>query len=624
MVEREKISKSISQLDKGPLKRVLEVKDLFAIGYGDLGSSIYYALGITAFFALGATPIALALAGLVFVCTALTYAEMSSTLPESGGSASFARHAFNDLISFIAGWGLLLDYILTIAISAFAVAPYLAFLTNYLKVVPIQIGVTVGLIVVLFFMNSRGVKHSTRISWVLTLFTLVTQFIIILIGWIWAFDIKDVVDHLRINVANASWSPNWTEFWKGTAMAMVAYTGIESIAQLSAETKTPSKTVPRAVIYTIFVLMFMYLGISSVALSTVPIEQLGTTYEQDPIAGIIHYLPVGKEFLGPWVGILAAILLFVAANAGLMGASRLAFNMGEYYQLPRFFYHIHPRYRTPMIALGFFAVLAIAVVLLSGGKLSFLADLYNFGAMIAFFSAHMSLIVLRIKKPELQRPFKAPLNIKINGYYIPITAVVGAIATFAVWCLIVITKPDGRYLGLTWMTVGIIMYLVYRRKKKFIATGQLMIEKIKVPDLKAITIQKILVPVKNIGATETLQWACEIAKFHGAKLTILHVIEVPFSIPLDSPLPYRENSGQALLQRMEAIAREYNIEIQMQMIHSRSVQESILEIAQEQKVDLIVLGAVKTKNEIYRGVGPIAEPILRLAPCRVWICAQTS
>ncbi len=621
-MDKTKISKSISQLDKGPLKRVLEVKDLFAIGFGDLGSSIYYALGITAFFALGATPIALALAGLVFVCTALTYAEMSSALPESGGSASFARHAFNDLISFIAGWGLLLDYILTIAISAFAVAPYLAFLTQSLKVTSIQIGFTIGLIVILFFINARGVKHSTRISWVLTLFTLVTQFGIIVIGLIWALNLETLIDHLRINVANASWSPTWPEFWKGTAMAMVAYTGIESIAQLSAEAKSPSKTVPRAVIYVIFVLMATYIGIAMVALSTVPIHELGTTYEQDPIAGIVHYMPVGKAFLGPWVGILAAILLFVASNAGLMGASRLAFNMGEYYQLPRFFYQIHPRFRTPMISLGFFAVLAIGVILLSRGKLSFLADLYNFGAMIAFFSAHVSLIVLRIKKPELLRPFRAPLNIKIRGHKIPLTAIVGALSTFAVRCLIVITKPDGRYLGLTWMTIGIVMYFIYRRKKKFIATGQLTIEKVKVPDFKALAIQKILVPIKNIGATETLQMACEIAKLHQAKLVILHVIEVPFSVPLDSPLPYRENIGQALLQRMEAIAREYNIEIEVEMIHSRSVVESILEIAKEQKADLIVLGTMKSKNEIYRGVGPVAEPILRSSLCRVWVCAQ--
>src|SRR5580698_3898924 len=139
-------SSVVVQLARGTLKRVLKVSDLFAIGYGDLGSSIYYALGVTALFALGATPIALGLAGIVFICTALTYAEMTSIVHDSGGSASFARLAFNDLISFIAGWGLLLDYIVTIAISAFAVGPYLAYFFADLNKTPVQIVFSITLI----------------------------------------------------------------------------------------------------------------------------------------------------------------------------------------------------------------------------------------------------------------------------------------------------------------------------------------------------------------------------------------------------------------------------------------------------------------------------------------------
>src|SRR5271169_5552214 len=155
---------TISQIDKGSLKRVLGITDLFAVGYGDLGSSIFYALGITALFALGATPLALLMAGVVFVCTALSYAELTSAFHESGGSASFARHAFNDLISFIAGWGLLLDYIVTIAISAFAVGPYLAYFFGDLHKTPVQIVFCLALILILLAMNVIGVKQSTRIS----------------------------------------------------------------------------------------------------------------------------------------------------------------------------------------------------------------------------------------------------------------------------------------------------------------------------------------------------------------------------------------------------------------------------------------------------------------------------
>ncbi len=612
----------VSQMDRGMLKRVLGVSDLFAVGYGDLGSSIYYALGITVLFALGAAPIALGLAGLVFVCTALTYAELTSMIHESGGSASFARYAFNDLISFIAGWGLLLDYIVTIAISAFAVSPYLGVFHNSLKLTEIQIGFTVCLILLLFFLNLFGIKQSTRVSLILTLFVIVTQGVIIMVG-LGGVDFPTLLDRMRINVASAIWSPSWADFWKGVAMAMVAYTGIESIAQLGAESKRPAKTVPRAIIWAMAVLLFMYFGISIVALSNVSIEKLTTVYLMDPIAGIAAALPFGAGWFAPWVGVLAACLLAVAANAGLVGASRLAFNMGSYYQLPRVFYKLHPRFRTPYWALGVFALFAILVVIWSGGKMTFLADLYNFGAMIAFFSSHMSCIVLRIKKPHLERPFKIGLNIKIKGHEIPISAIVGALATISVWILVVMTKPQGRLLGFTWIGLGIAMYFGYRHLSKLTKTGVLEIQKIKVPEYKAMHVKNILVPTRGGVQTETVQMACELAKLHGAMVTAVHVIELPFSMPLDSEVQGRVAIAEAILKRAEAVAREIGVPLTLKIVRSRSISESIFELIEHEKYDMLVLGTMKASSEAERkGMGAVTEQIIRHAKCRVWVCCS--
>jgi len=613
---------SIPQIDKGSLKRVLGVTDLFAVGYGDLGSSIFYALGVTAMFALGATPIALVLAGLVFVCTALSYAEMTAMLHESGGSASFARHAFNDLISFVAGWGLLLDYVVTIAISAFTIGPYLASFFPVLQHEDAKILFAIAVIAILFIINYFGVKQSTRISFLLMIFTIGTQCLIIGIGVVFALNLPHIISQMAIGVQGVTWSPSWHEFLKGTAMAMVAYTGIESIAQLGAETRKPARTVPRAIIITMFVLIAMYLGIAAVGLSVISPEDLGLKYTQDPIAGIVGHLPVGGTVLLPWVAVLAAIVLFVASNAGLIGASRLAFNMGEYYQLPRFFYVIHPKHRTPFVSLAFFAIAGSIIIALSHAKMSFLADLYNFGAQIAFFSTHMSLIVLRIKKPTMRRPFKIPFNIRIKGYEIPITAVVGALATFSVWLLVVITKPDGRYLGFTWMGLGLVMYLAYRRKKHISPTAQVTIEHIQVPELKPLSIKHILLPIRSGTQTETVQVACELAKFHGAELTAIHVIEVPFSIPLDTPLPSRVQGAGVVLKIAEAIARDYGIDVDMQIIRARSTADAILDLLRRGTFDLIVLGALKSNDQSVKGLGAVAEQILKESPCRVWVCGK--
>ena len=205
----------IPQIDRGALKRVLGVFDLFAVGYGDLGSSIYYALGVTAFFALGATPVAMLLAGVVFICTALSYAEMSSALHESGGSASYARHAFNDLISFVAGWGLLLDYIVTIAISAFTIGPYLISFFPVLKAGDVQVVFAIVLVLLLLCVNVVGVKQSARTSVALMSFTVITQTIIILVGLVTAENLSRIWNGIQIGV-----SPTWPDFIKGTAMAM--------------------------------------------------------------------------------------------------------------------------------------------------------------------------------------------------------------------------------------------------------------------------------------------------------------------------------------------------------------------------------------------------------------------
>ncbi|MGH2612588.1 MAG: amino acid permease, partial [Rhabdochlamydiaceae bacterium] len=580
---------NVAQLDKGTLKRVLGVFDLFAIGYGDLGSSIYYALGITAFFALGATPLAFLLAGFVFVCTALSYAEMSAIFHESGGSASYARHAFNDLISFTAGWGLLLDYIVTIAISAFTIGPYLSFFFPELKDAFMQVLFTVGVILSLLALNIWGAKQSTRTSFFLMIFTVMTQLIIIVVGLCTIEDLTKFFSQIVINKPGVDYSPSWDEFFKGTAMAMVAYTGIESIAQLSAETRTPVRTLPRAIIITMFVLIFMYFGLTYIGFSVISPYEFGHVYEELPVTGIVEHLPWGSAFLTPWIGVLAAVTLFVAANAGLIGASRLSFNMGENYQLPRFLYKLHPRFRTPYTALGFFAILAIAIVALSRGRISFLADLYNFGAQIAFFSTQMSLIVLRIKRPDLQRPFKVPLNIKIKGKEIPIPAVLGAISSFAVWMLIIITKPEGRYLGFAWIGLGLLMYFAYRRKKRMTITGQLVIQKVKIPAFHPFKISQILLPLRSSNQTETVQMACEMAKLHGAEITALHIIEVPFSLPLETILPHRIQTASQVLQTAEAIAREEGVGIRLEMIRARSTAEAIMDLAALRSFDLIVL-----------------------------------
>jgi basic amino acid/polyamine antiporter, APA family len=611
----------IPQLDRGTLRRVLGVCDLFAIGFGDLGASIYYALGVTAFFALGATPLAMLLAGIVFVCTALSYAEMSSIFQEGGGAASYVRHAFNDLFSFIAGWGLLLDYIVTIAISSFTIGPYLSVFFPFLHHSMVQIFTAIFLILSLMIVNIFGVKQSTRISFVLMVFTIFVQVSIIVIGFFAIEDFSKIFRQMKINEVGVSWSPDWGNFIKGTAMAMVAYTGIESIAQLGGESKRPLITVPRAVMITTVILLILYFGIAFVGFSVLTPMQMGHAYKMEPLVGIALHLPWGGRFLAPCVGVLAAVTLFVAANAGLVGASRLSFHMGEYYQIPRMFYATHSRYRTPYIAIIFFALLASIVVALSRAKMSFLADLYNFGAQIAFLFTHISVIALRIKNPGLLRPFRIPLNIRIYGKAIPIPAILGVFSSFFVWLLVVITKPYGRYVGFTWIFVGVIMYYYYRKKKHISPTANIVLQKIEIPRAPPLEIKNILLPLKSSQQTALMQIACEMAKFYRAKIITTVIIEVPFSLPLTTLLPFRTTAAEMVLKTAMACASEVGVEMETEIIRSRHIVETIVDIVKNKQCDLIVLEMrykVQSLDEIQ------IDKVIKAAPCNFWIYTHPS
>jgi len=619
-------SENVFRLAKKSLKRVVGAGELFSVGYGDVGSSIYYTLGATALFALGATPLAFLIAGFVFICTALTYTELSAALPESGGSAMFARHAFNDLISFIAGWGLLLDYILTLSISAFTVPPYLKhiFLLFGLEVFNTDLShtvATISIIVFLFFINVIGLKSSARLSLILAIFTIVTQVGIVILGGLLFLNLPYVIDHLRIGVPGVSWSPDWMQFWKGTAMAMVAYIGIESMAQMSAETKRPAISIPRAIKGTMITVIFLYIGISVVGLSVISPQELGTRYLEDPVGGIAMNFPIGGQLLGPWVGLIAAVILLICANAGLIGCSRLMFSMGMRYQVPTILFKLHPRFRTPHVALAVFAIFGIIVVIASRNQMLFLADLYNFGAQIAFCSAHISLIVLRFKRADLHRPFRAPFNIPVGkGRSIPLTAIIGALATFAVWILVVITKPEGRVGGCIWMVLGLAMYFLYRKKQELPLIGPIHVEEVKVPEHKINPIKHVLVAAHTIGDTEVLQTAFELAKQHHAKITVVYVLEISESMPMDAPLKERERVGEAALKRAEAIAREYHLPIHLELVRARSVEKALLEMIDSEKHDVIVLGATRADFRKKRHVADQAEQVLKKASCRVIFC----
>lgn len=454
------------------LRRVLGVPALFSAGYGDVGSSIYYALGVVALVALGATPIVLAIAGIIYIFNALTYAEGSAMIPEAGGSASFARHGFNDLGGFIAGWALMLSYVVTMSISAYTIPPYLSYFWPILRDPVIGTSVSMGIILFLMLINVLGVRESSRVNILFITIDIVTQVTLVVLGIILILAVNPGVLFQHM-FGEGNW-PTMQNLIFGIAIAALCFTGVETVSQLAEETRQPAKKVPQAYVVMIVAVLILFAGISIVALSAMTPQLLGDPvngWARDPVAGIAANLPspILQDIFAPLVAVLAATILLTATNAGLMGISRLAFNLSSHHQLPATLSRIHHHFRTPYIAIILFCLIAIGVLTPGFFVTNFFADLgalYVFGSLLCFALAHAAILALRVKKPDLPRPFKLSGNIRIKGRELPITTVLGLITTAVIWIVVITIQPYSRWVGMGWMAGGLIIYSLYRWKAR--------------------------------------------------------------------------------------------------------------------------------------------------------------
>ena len=632
----------------GRLRRALGTAGVYAIGYGNVGSSIYYALGIVAAYALGATPIALAVAGVIFIFTAMTYAEGVSMVPTAGGSVAFARRALNDLYSFVAGWALTLNYIVTTAISAVTAAFYLSCFWPPLKEKPVMAAVGgIAMTLLLMLLNLRGVKETARLNISFAVIDLVTQVLLVVMGL--GLVLGGWHNLVSYRTMGPQYWPDSRQFLFAVAIAMVAYVGLESAAQMAEETKVPTRTVPRALLWSVVTVIFMFAALPIVALCAMPPMELVSEWSNDPVAGIASKLPdlgisssvlQGQLSLSglmfPWVAILACTILLIAANAGILAGSRITYNMAQHKQLFEAFGRVHPRYNTPFTAIIVVSLVAVGIIAVGSRApdlLLKLGDLYVFSAMMAFSMAHLSVWLLRIKEPDTPRPFWAWPNVRIKGKPISITATIGFLSCFIIWLVIALSPGHafGPGIGIPWLLVGTACYVAYRKRQGLDIRRADITERISplaavapAPRRKRMTqeIRSILIPVHSREyAEEMVRIACDLSSLYVADITAVYTIGVPLTLPVDAEIPEQRQEAEEVLEVAYHIADTvYDKKIETVILQARMAGAAIVEYAAEKGTDLILLGI--HPEHAQRGdrfvLGPTADYVVRRAPCRVW------
>lgn len=611
-------------------ERVLDAPALFAVAYGEIASSLYIALGIVAAQALGLTPLVLLLTGALFLVVSLSYAEGTAAIPETGGAATFVRRAFNDLAGFVTGWLLFLDFLIVMALSALFVPHYLgeALSLGFLRDSPWDS--VAGCLLIAAIAGVRLVRQ-TRLhvgSLAIAMLDLVVQGVLVLLGLAFLLSPEVLVEGLGFASGQ-----DWGDLAFALPLAMLAYTGLETVANLAEEAREPGRTLPRSLFSGIGLVVLVTVLIAAIGLSAYPVSggetALGTEWLEAPLVGIAAAfegnLPaILVDLVRIAVGISGAMILVGAATTSISGITRLTYSLAEHGSLPREFARLERRALVSSEAILIASGLAVGLIVLTevaaGGDPAFLAGIYSFGVLFAFTAAQLAVISLRVREPDLVRPFRARPSISIRGVPVPLPALVGAPITFAIWVLALVTHEGARYGGSAWLIAGLVVFVAVRRSQR----RGLLEQVTPVEELPpGAEFARILVPMKlgDIGE-EMVATAIALAKEGGAEVEAITVVRVPRQYPLEGPLPPDVAARvDASLEEARLLGEDHGVDVRTDVVRARSIGHAIVEEAKSRGADLIVLGSSPRWRRQSRFFSPTVDFVLRRAPCEVLVVA---
>ncbi|HEX5309526.1 MAG TPA: amino acid permease [Solirubrobacteraceae bacterium] len=616
---------------------------LFAVVYTSLASAVFFSLGVVADHALGLTPAVFLIAAVMFGVTAMSYVEGASLHPEPGGSTVFARYAFNELVSFIAGWAMLLDYVILIAVTAFAATQYLAVFWAPLGNSGESLLLSFAIIAFVVFTSIRGFawRREYRIG-LIVVGALVFELIAIAIGLGQFFEFKKISAQVHLGSY-----PSWSSLIFALTVTTIAFTSVESASGMAGEVSAGRGALRRLIASGTATVVIAFVGIAVVAVSALPLPGPSTTghdFSDAPVIDVMRqFHPHALSQLFVYViGAVAAGTLVAAADSAMLGLSRLAYSLSVNRQIPSGLGRLHPQRSTPYVLILLAGLIACALVVPE--SLDFLIGIYAFGAMLAFTIAHVSVVKMRYSEPLGKRPYRTPFSVRLRGGDLPLLAVFGALACSAGWVATMVVHEPARYVGLGWMLAGLVLYVIYRRadETSLFKRVTVPVEALRAEQLVEREYGSILVPLSGTSLDEDMiQTAALLAAGEPTEdeevstIEAVWIFEMPMSLPLDARLPDAQvKHARQSLARAKAIGEEYTgVQVATATIRARRVGQAILEEARRRGVEAIVLGA-EEPTRIRGGarfggrggpmenfVGDAIKQVVSKAKCRVIVTA---
>ena len=556
-----------------------------------MGSGIFIALGLVTAHGAGLAPLAMLVAGLLALAVAASYAEGVSLFPESGGSAALARHAFDELASFVTGWATSLALVATAALAALYAARYLSIFWDPLASGGWSFAGGVAVLALAAGACALGLELSASLAVFAGILDLGLQVLLVVLGVAFAFRPGAIQEDVHLGTA-----PSLEQLVLACALATVAYVGIESIGDMAGEARDPDRDLGPA---SAGVLVSAITLSTAIGLVTVMASAGSAVSQSGSVLGIAsqvspHVLSTGLRDI---VGVLVAGLLAVVAHAALRRSSRQVRWQSQHRQLPTALAEIHPAREAPIAAIATCAAGAVLLLIMQevAADKSLLAGTYAFGALIAFTSVHASVLALRWRDPGRYRPVAAPLNLALDGRRLPLVTVIGAVGTASAWFAVVLLEGDARALGFAWMLLGLAAYAAYRRRHG-LSLGERTRPEVSTRRGPGVEVeyQTMLIPVNTAAGAipaDLLDVAAQLAADRRASLVVLAFTEIPLGEEMDMDIDDLDDAVERLAAAGRAVGDRYGIRVLTTHLRTRDPAESILAEANRRDSQLIVLRA---------------------------------